>query len=82
MHIPPGKNVYDNSSFWLPKEEAIFFKIISRYHDRIIGILVAHTHAEELKIIKDVSNKNINGVYFTAASTTHGNAPSVKIFLF
>ena len=82
MHIPPGKNVYDNSSFWLPKEEAIFFKIISRYHDRIIGILVAHTHAEELKIIKDVSNKNINGVYFTAASTTHGNAPSVKIFYF
>lgn len=83
MHIPPGQNVYDNSSFWLPKEEAVFLKMISRYHNRIIGILVAHTHAEELKIIKDASNKNIASVYFTAAlSTAHGNAPSVKTFYF
>jgi hypothetical protein len=83
MHVPPGQNVYDNSSFWFPKEEAVFLKMISRYHNRIIGILVAHTHFEELKIIKDASNKNIGGVYFTAAlSTSHGNAPSVKTFYF
>ncbi len=83
MHISPGRNVYDDSSFWLPKENTIFLKLISTYSNNIIGILVAHTHAEELKIIKDTSDKNICGVYFTAAlSTSHGNAPSVKTFYF
>jgi UDP-2,3-diacylglucosamine pyrophosphatase LpxH len=81
LHIPPGNNVYDHSNFWLPKEQTAFLTIISHYQHNIIGILASHTHAEELKIIKDVSQKNITGVYFTAAlSTSHGNEPSIKTF--
>lgn len=83
MHIPPGNNVYDHSSFWLQEEQTVFLKLIKRYQNNITGILSSHTHAEELKIIKDELNKNIAGVYFTAAlSTSHGNAPSLKTFYF
>jgi sphingomyelin phosphodiesterase acid-like 3 len=83
MHIPPGNNVYDHSHFWLPEEQTVFLKIVKKYQHTIIGLLGAHTHAEELKIIRDVSNKKMNGVYFVAGlSTSHGNQPSVKTFYF
>ncbi len=81
MHIPPGNNVFDHSAFWLPAEQDAFLKLLNSYQNIILGILSSHTHAEELKIIKDGSNKTISGVYFTAAlSTSHGNAPSEKTF--
>ena len=83
MHIPLGNNVYDHSNFWLPKEQTVFLKIIADYQQTIIGLLAAHTHAEELKIIKDSSKKNITGIYLSAAlSTSHGNEPSIKTFYF
>lgn len=83
MHIPPGNNVYDHSNFWLPEEQTVFLKLIKLYQGTIIGILASHTHAEELKVIKDEFNKNISGVYFIAAlSTSHGNEPSAKTFYF
>jgi len=74
---------HDHSNFWLPEEQTVFLKLIKLYQGTIIGILASHTHAEELKIIKDELNKNIAGVYFIAAlSTSHGNEPSVKTFYF
>lgn len=77
MHIPPGNNVYDDSTFWLGKEQASFLALIKTYNPIITGILASHTHAEELKMIKNTGV----GVYFTAAlSTSHGNAPSFKTF--
>ena len=83
MHVPPGNNVYDDSNFWLPKEQTIFLKIVKNYQHNIIGLLASHTHAEELKVIKDSFMKNIAGVYLIAAlSTSHGNEPSVKTFYF
>ncbi len=83
MHIPPGRNVYDDSLFWLPKEQSIFLKTIAKYQSNILGLLVAHTHAEELKLIQNSSHTILTGVYFTAAlSTSHGNSPSVKTFYF
>lgn len=81
MHIPPGMNVYDNSSFWLPDEQNKFISIIKSHSNHIIAILASHTHAEELKIIRDKSDKPLETIFFTAAlSTSHGNVPSVKTF--
>lgn len=83
MHIPPGNNVYDHSNFWILKEQAIFLKLIRIYQDTVIGVLASHTHAEELKAIRDDFNTNISGVYFAPAlSTSHGNAPAIKTFYF
>jgi sphingomyelin phosphodiesterase acid-like 3 len=83
MHVPPGNNIYNHSSFWLPKEQTAFLKIVESYQDIIVGLLASHTHSEELKSIQDSSRKNIIGVYLVAAlSTSHGNEPSVKTFYF
>lgn len=79
MHIPTGNNVYDGSDFWKQQQKKDFLKIINRYQAQIKGLLVAHTHMEELKVIT-LSKKNI-GEYFTAGlSTSHGNSPSIKVF--
>mgnify|MGYP003578885083 CR=1 FL=1 len=83
MHVPPGNNVYDHTNFWLPKEQALFLKMVKTYQYTIIGLLASHTHAEELKVIKDSSKRTIAGIYMIAAlSTSHGNEPSVKTFYF
>ena len=83
MHIPPGKNVYDNSSFWMPKEEAEFLRLIKKYRHSIIGILAGHTHKDEIKVIQDAASQPITGVYLTPAlSTSHGNAPAVRTFTY
>ena len=83
MHVPPGKNVYDHSDFWFEKERDVFLSIIKTYKSAIVGLLVSHTHKEELKVIQDRRGNDILGIYFTAGfSTVHGNAPSVKTFYF
>ncbi|WP_141676696.1 metallophosphoesterase [Legionella jamestowniensis] len=79
MHIPPGNNIIDHSNFWVSKEQAAFLKLINKYHQLIIGLLASHTHAEELRVIKDSSQNIIAGVYFSPGlSTSHGNEPSIK----
>ncbi|WED44247.1 metallophosphoesterase [Legionella cardiaca] len=81
MHIPPGNNIQDHSGFWLGEEQTAFLKTVNQYQQTVIGLLASHTHAEELKIIKDRSQNNIAGVYLVAGlSTSHGNEPSVKTF--
>lgn len=80
MHIPPGNNVYNHSSFWNTEDLAKFLTLVKKYHDNIAGIIGAHTHAEEVKIIKE-GNNILAGVYLNPAmSTSHGNAPAVKSF--
>lgn len=81
MHVPPGNNTYDHSNFWASQEQTNFLKIISNYHNTILAMLASHTHTEELRIIKDHSQKTVAGVYLVAGlSTSHGNEPSVKTF--
>lgn len=81
MHIPVGNNVYDGSSFWKSYPKAIFLKIVSEYRKEISAILVGHTHMEEFNLIKILNEKTL-GQYFTAGlSTSHGNSPSLKVFI-
>ena len=80
MHIPVGVNGYDGSSFWKKRYQDTFLKLIRYYHNRIIGVLVSHTHMEEFKIIRTPGSSDI-GEFFTAGmSTSHGNSPSLKVF--
>ncbi len=81
MHVPPGNNISKDSNYWLPEEQTQFLQVIKTYQHSVIGILASHTHMEELKVIRDQSDKIIAGVYFTAAlSTSRGNEPSFKLF--
>lgn len=83
MHIPPGRNVYDHSNFLQTEFNTTFLDLINSYKKNIIGILTAHTHAEELKVMQPKDKKIITGVLFTAAlSTSHANMPSVKTFYY
>lgn len=80
MHISLGKNIYDDTDFWFRNDEEAFLKIIDKHHANILAILVAHTHMEELKLIINPQHYKIPIIYTAALSTSHGNAPSLKIF--
>jgi len=83
MHIPPGKNDYDGSLFWKKPEERIFLNLMESYSTLLMGIVAAHTHYEEFKMIQNKKGKNILPVYLTPAlSTNHGNRPGVTTFYF
>ena len=80
MHIPVGRNVYDGTYFWKTPYQATYMELVRKFRNRIIGLLVAHTHKEEFKIVK-ISTDDLIGQFFTAAlSTSHGNSPSIKVY--
>ena len=79
MHIPVGFNMYDHSIFWEAPESQAFIQLLQQYHSVIQGILVGHTHMDELKIIERPHMKLAE--FFTPGlSTSHGNSPSFKVF--
>lgn len=87
MHIPPGDNVYkahfwSDPAFWHDDYQRIFYNLVKHYHLSIIGILAAHTHKDEIKLIQHSDGTSLIGVYLNAAmSTSHGNAPSVRSYV-
>ena len=52
MHIPPGRNIYNNQAFWRKSALKEFINIINKYPNDIVGIVTSHTHQEEIKILK------------------------------
>ncbi len=81
MHIPPGYNIYDKSTFWKKDDLTSFLALIQTHSSNLLGILSAHTHQDELKIILNQNNDIISGVFYTPAlSTVYGNAPAMKLF--
>lgn len=83
MHVSPGNNVFDHSNFWVAEDNQAFLQVISAYQNNIIGLLAAHTHTDELKVIKNAAGDILTGVYLSPAlSTSHGNAPAVRTFYY
>ncbi len=81
MHVLPGRNMLDNSSFWSPDEQPRFLKLVNDYQSTIIGILAAHTHYDEMHIIQNKAGQNqVNAYISPALSTFHGNAPAIRIY--
>lgn len=83
-HVPFGDNLDDNTTFWIDSDQSRFLQIIQTYKRNIIGMLAAHTHKEEAKVVQEaLTNKNIAVLTFGAAlSTSTGNAPSFKTIYF
>jgi len=81
MHIPPGDNVFDGSCFWKEELSDNFVKLLASYTHELIGVLAAHTHKDEIKILNDTDRNPVLGVYLNAAlSTSHGNAPGMRVY--
>ena len=87
MHIPPGDHIYkayfwSNTAFWSNGYSQQFVDIIQAHHRCLIGILTAHTHKDEIKIIENAGHMPLVGVYLNGAlSTSHGNAPSIRSYV-
>jgi len=85
MHVPPGKNVYrswfgDRAAFWRDYFSEQFIDLLRKHPTVVIGVLAAHTHKDELKVVQK-KGKPLAGIYLNAAlSTSHGNAPSVRSY--
>lgn len=81
MHIPVGRDILSYQNFWKSSYKKAFLRLIDDYKDTIIGILGAHTHLEELKVLYDGNRKNPTLMIYTAGlSTSRGNSPSIKSF--
>lgn len=81
MHIPPGNDVFTHQNFWKPAYKKTFINLVSTYRENIIGILAAHTHMDEVKVLHDKTRKNLALVILSPAlSTMHGNTSAIKSF--
>jgi sphingomyelin phosphodiesterase acid-like 3 len=81
MHIPVGNSLYHGKPYWTEPEENTFINLVEQYHNHLMGIIVGHSHMEEIKLIKNHHGHNVSAEYFVPAlSTSHGNAPGFKLF--
>jgi hypothetical protein len=69
MHVAPNA--------WMPEYKSPFKDIINAYPNVVIGVFAAHTHYDELHVIK-TSKQTIPVIYSAGLSTGHGNAASFK----
>lgn len=87
MHVPPGNNIYkpyfwSDTAFWSYDATQKFNQIIRDYHLSITGILAAHTHKDEIKLMGHRGHPAMAGVYLNPAlSTSHGNAPAIRSYV-
>lgn len=83
MHIPIGKALYNDQAFLMPAANQRLIELFQRYHSIIMGVLAAHTHMDEMKLLQDKEGNNLVGVYLTPAlSTSHGNAPAIRSYAY
>jgi len=82
-HIPLGLKMEDNNLQWTADDHAKFLQLISSYKNNIIGVLVAHTHMEELKVIRTDQQHNIIVMLNSPSLCTYSaNAPAVKTYYY
>lgn len=83
-HIPLGFKQEDGDTLeWMAGDHASFLQLISQYKEEIIGMLAAHTHMDELKIMRTSPQNNIAAMLNSPALCTYsGNAPAVKTYYY
>jgi len=82
-HIPLGLRFSNNGLQWTVNAQASFLQLLKRYKNNIIGMLVAHTHTEEFKVIRSASQHNVAGMITSPALCTYSaNAPAVKTYYY
>lgn len=79
MHIPVGVNMYNGDVFWRQALESQFLGVLHKYRSIIRGVLVGHTHLDEVKVLK-LGGKPLGQYYTPALSTSHGNSPGLRVY--
>lgn len=77
-HIPPGFDGYKMQLLWNKNAQKAFLDALNASGENVIVVLAAHTHKEELQLIKLHNNRIIPVIYNSGLSTSHGNLPSFK----
>lgn len=83
-HVPFGSNLDSKAANWVTTDQNRFLQILNTYKNTIIGMLAAHTHMEEAKIVQEALTKKDVAVLTYGASlcTLSGNAPAFKTVYF
>jgi len=82
-HIPLGLKLEDDKLQWNDADHASFLQLLNSYKNNIIGILVGHTHMEELKMIRTAPQHNVITMINSPALCTYSaNAPAVKTYYY
>lgn len=82
-HIPPGFKVTNHALQWTADDHDKFLRLIETYKNNIIGMLAAHTHMDELKIIRTSLKHNVAAMINSPALCTYsGNSPAVKTYYY
>ncbi len=69
MHVAPNS--------WMPEYKSAFKEMINAYPNVVIGLFGAHSHYDELSVIK-TSKQTIPIIFSAGLSTGHENASSFK----
>lgn len=69
MHVAPNS--------WMPEYKSAFKDIINSYPNVVIGMMAAHSHYDELRVIK-TAKQTIPIIFSAGLSTGHGNSASFK----
>lgn len=101
MHAPPGVDGYGGGTMWDANllytgqdpdltqgwVQKTFLQLVAGYRPEIVGLLSSHTHYNEIRRLRDCSQKLPRLGTFTeldvaipGITTDHGNNPSIKMF--
>lgn len=101
MHAPPGVDGYGGGTMWDANllytgqdpdlaqgwVQKTFLQLVAGYRPEIVGLLSSHTHYNEIRRLRDCSQKLPRLGVFTeldvaipGITTDHGNNPSIKMF--
>jgi hypothetical protein len=85
MHIPPGLNAFGHvcglpsESFWTPKSQESFLKIV-RAHARILRVAWAgHTHFDDVRLVDAGGPRPFAVHLIPSIGPNHGNDPAFQI---
>jgi len=83
IHIPLGLKLEDDKLQWDETDHASFLQLVDSYKNNIIGILAAHTHMEELKMLRTALHHNVMTMLNSPSLCTYSaNAPAVKTYYY
>ncbi|MFN7095992.1 MAG: metallophosphoesterase [Gammaproteobacteria bacterium] len=85
-HIPNGVDAYYTvnkkaiTMSWQPQYNKVFFNLVNKYSQTIVGLISAHVHMDGAQIMHMKSMGRIVNTFIPAISPVYGNYPAFKIY--
>jgi len=79
-HIPPGTNVYNNSSFWNPGYTQTYINTVVKYAPKVKLGIASHTHFNDFRVFYNAASEPVAYMRIVPSiCSNHGNNPSFDI---